>query len=248
MEKQALQRLKREFALLEKSPHPNFVARPSDSDMLTWHYVLFDLPNDSAYAGGQYHGKLVFPREYPLKPPSILMCTPSGRFEVNKRLCLSMSDYHPETWNPSWRVETILLGLVSFMLDESDPATAGGIQSSKAQRKSEALLSFFRNARNKDFKVLFPELCDACRYFPGWGFMRADPKEGSRKSWVDLGLNPQEIESVVTMDDLEAVLSKCDRISHEDQSIKKGKHFTSNVLPLVAIGGLVLVWLLADKG
>eukprot|EP00965_Chrysotila_dentata_P083261 2746833-Pleurochrysis_carterae.AAC.2 len=22
----------------------------------------------------------------------------SGRFETNKRLCLSMSDFHPETW------------------------------------------------------------------------------------------------------------------------------------------------------
>lgn len=31
-----------------------------------------------------------------------LLCQPNGRFETNKKICLSMSDYHPETWQPSW--------------------------------------------------------------------------------------------------------------------------------------------------
>lgn len=43
------------------------------------------------------------------------MITPSGRFQVDTRLCLSISDFHPDTWNPSWTVSTILMGLVSFM-------------------------------------------------------------------------------------------------------------------------------------
>lgn len=61
-------------------------------------------------------GKLVFPADYPFKPPSIRMITPNGRFQVNTRLCLSMSDFHPGTWNPSWSVSTILNGLLSFMV------------------------------------------------------------------------------------------------------------------------------------
>ena len=63
-------------------------------------YVL--LPAHEPYAGGCYHGKITFPEQYPFKPPSIRMLTPSGRFQVNTRLCLSMSDFHPETWQPSW--------------------------------------------------------------------------------------------------------------------------------------------------
>jgi ubiquitin-protein ligase len=27
-----------------------------------------------------------------------------------------MSDFHPETWNPTWSVESILRGLLSFMV------------------------------------------------------------------------------------------------------------------------------------
>lgn len=33
-------------------------------------------------------GKVIFPAQYPYKPPSILMLTPSGRFAVNTKLCL----------------------------------------------------------------------------------------------------------------------------------------------------------------
>ena len=39
----------------------------------------------SSVAGGYYHGKLIFPREFPFKPPSIYMITPNGRFKCNTR-------------------------------------------------------------------------------------------------------------------------------------------------------------------
>ncbi len=68
-------------------------ARPLESDILVFHYVL-EGPEGTPYAGGYYHGLIKFPTEYPLRPPSVLMLTPSGRFEVNQRICLSMSDYH----------------------------------------------------------------------------------------------------------------------------------------------------------
>lgn len=67
----------------------------------------------------------MFPREFPFKPPSIYMITPNGRFKTNTRLCLSISDFHPDTWNPAWSVATILTGLLSFMVNildvDSDP-------------------------------------------------------------------------------------------------------------------------------
>lgn len=44
------------------------------------------------------------------------MTTPSGRFQPDTRLCLTMSDFHPSLWNPSWSVATILNGLLSFMV------------------------------------------------------------------------------------------------------------------------------------
>ena len=54
----------------------------------------------SEYAGGVYHGKVIFPAEYPFKAPNVVMCTPSGRFEPNAKICMSMTAFHPESWNP----------------------------------------------------------------------------------------------------------------------------------------------------
>ena len=40
---------------------------------------------------------------------------PNGRFEVGKKICLSISGHHPETWQPSWGIRTALLAIIGFM-------------------------------------------------------------------------------------------------------------------------------------
>ena len=77
-------------------------------------------------------GKLEFPHDYPWKPPSIKMITNSGRFEVNKRICLSISDYHPESWNPVWAVKQIIIGLISFFI--TNDHTVGSIEKTFSER------------------------------------------------------------------------------------------------------------------
>ena len=109
-------------------------AQPSESNILEWHYLIHGPPN-SAYHNGLYHGKLVFPRDYPYRPPAIYMITPNGRFKTNTKLCLSMSDFHPETWNPLWSVSSILQGLLSFMLE--DTATSDNRQHNTARGKQQ---------------------------------------------------------------------------------------------------------------
>mmetsp|Transcript_4431 Transcript_4431/g.5129 ORF Transcript_4431/g.5129 Transcript_4431/m.5129 type:complete len:216 (-) Transcript_4431:305-952(-) len=149
-------RLQRELLTLQRDPinNPIIIARPLENNILQWHYVI-EGGDNTPYAGGYYHGKLIFPKEYPLKPPGVIMCTPSGRFVTNRRLCLSMSDFHPETWNPMWSVGTVLIGLCSFMLDSSP--TAGSIESSLATKRKFAQQSLDYNVRDPVFCSLFPE-------------------------------------------------------------------------------------------
>eukprot|EP00121_Abeoforma_whisleri_P004833 Awhi_evm1s4373 len=84
------------------------------------------------------------------------MCTPSGRFATNQRLCLSLSDFHEDTWDPIWSVSSILTGLLSFML-ETTP-TSGSIVSSAETKKRYAWESCEFNVNNAIFKEVFPEL------------------------------------------------------------------------------------------
>lgn len=83
------------------------------------------------------------------------MCTPQGRFRCNQKLCLSMSDFHPETWNPLWSVSAVLTGLLSFMLGSEE--TVGSIQTSTAQKRMLARDSHRFNRNDKVFQELFPE-------------------------------------------------------------------------------------------
>lgn len=39
--------------------------------------------------------ELKFPSEYPNKPPSVRMMTPSGRFEPGQPICMSLTNFHP---------------------------------------------------------------------------------------------------------------------------------------------------------
>ncbi|XP_015764685.1 PREDICTED: ubiquitin-conjugating enzyme E2 J2-like [Acropora digitifera] len=114
----AASRLRQDYLRIVKDPVPYITALPLPSNILEWHYVVRG-PENTPYSEGYYHGKLVFPKDFPFKPPRIFMTTPNGRFKVNTRLCLSISDFHPDTWNPAWSVSTILTGLLSFMVETS---------------------------------------------------------------------------------------------------------------------------------
>ncbi|KAI9199807.1 ubiquitin-conjugating enzyme/RWD-like protein [Polychytrium aggregatum] len=152
--KQAFKRLTKEYQTIQANPPPFIIARPLESDILEWHYVITG-PKGSPYEG-EYHGKLIFPSDYPFKPPAIKMVTPNGRFEVNMKLCLSMSDYHPSTWNPAWSVSTILTGLLSFMLENE--STTGSIRTTAEEKRRLAKSSHAFNRANHKFREVFPEL------------------------------------------------------------------------------------------
>lgn len=153
----ATSRLKQDYMRLKRDPVPYITAEPLPSNILEWHYVIHG-PEDSPYHGGYYHGTLLFSKEFPFKPPSIYMITPNGRFKTNKRLCLSISDFHPDTWNPAWSVATILTGLLSFML-ETTP-TLGSCESTTYEKRRYARQSLEFNMKNEVFQELFPEVCE----------------------------------------------------------------------------------------
>uniref|UniRef100_A0A8D9BW37 Ubiquitin-conjugating enzyme E2 J2 n=2 Tax=Cacopsylla melanoneura TaxID=428564 RepID=A0A8D9BW37_9HEMI len=148
-------RLKRDYIKLKANPIPFISAEPNPANILEWFYVLIG-PDDTPYKGGMYLGRLVFPFEFPFKPPAMYMLTPNGRFETKTPLCLSISDYHPESWNPAWDVSSVLLGLLSFMLDTS--RTTGSIVMSDKKRRELAAKSWEFNLNESRFCELFPEL------------------------------------------------------------------------------------------
>ncbi|ROT40885.1 UBC-like protein [Sodiomyces alkalinus F11] len=134
-----IRRILKEAAEISNSPSPDYTATPLESDLFEWHFTFRGVPN-SSYADGIYHGRIILPPTYPLRPPSFRFSTPSGRFEVNREICLSISGHHEETWQPAWGVRTALVALRTFM--ETDPSgQLGGLETSDAVRRRHATAS-----------------------------------------------------------------------------------------------------------
>jgi len=109
----AVKRLMREAAEMSNATSDYFAA-PLEDNLFEWHFTVRG-PEDTEFQGGIYHGRIIVPAEYPMKPPDIIVLTPNGRFEVGKKICLSISGFHPETWQPSWSIRTALLAIIGFM-------------------------------------------------------------------------------------------------------------------------------------
>lgn len=98
----------------------------------------------------------------PLCRPDLPVLTPNGRFATGTRLCLSMSDFHPESWNPLWSVGSILQGLRSFWAEDSQ--AVGTLRSSAAARQRLARMSCAHNAASATLRRALPEVIEAQRH------------------------------------------------------------------------------------
>ncbi|RYP62615.1 hypothetical protein DL771_009658 [Monosporascus sp. 5C6A] len=178
--KAAHKRLTREYKTISENPPPYITAHPSDSNILEWHYIITG-PEDTPYHGGQYWGTLIFPPNYPFAPPAIRMHTPSGRFQPSTRLCLSISDFHPRSFNPAWEVSTILIGLLSFMTSEE--MTTGSVSSTEAERKYLASRSRWWNSTGGGSHVKNPAQKGNVKAGDGGAKFRAEWPEVDKENW-----------------------------------------------------------------
>ncbi|KAH8616811.1 putative Ubiquitin conjugating enzyme [Trypanosoma vivax] len=116
----AIQRLAKEKKQLDSSRVCDFYVSPLDGNVFEWHFTIRG-PVNSPFAEGLYHGYLRFTKDYPFSPPEAAFLTPSGRFEVGKPICSSVSSYHPELWRPQYDIALVLVALRAFMAQDEEP-------------------------------------------------------------------------------------------------------------------------------
>lgn len=114
-------------------PTDEYFATPLEDNLFEWHFTVRGPPN-TEFEDGLYHGRILLPSQYPMQPPNIILLTPNGRFETNKKICLSISGHHPESWQPSWSIRTALLALIAFM-PTSAAGTIGSLDYTKEERQ-----------------------------------------------------------------------------------------------------------------
>ncbi|OSX64991.1 hypothetical protein POSPLADRAFT_1038887 [Postia placenta MAD-698-R-SB12] len=137
----AVKRIMQEARELANDPCTDYSAAPLEDDIFEWHCTMRG-PSGTEFEGGLYHFRILLPSEYPFRPPSIMMLTPNGRFELNTKICISFTNYHEELWQPAWGVRTAIIGLQGFFpLKGTAAAGVGAIEYPNAERKRLAALS-----------------------------------------------------------------------------------------------------------
>eukprot|EP01041_Mallomonas_annulata_P009364 gene9364-19420_t len=113
----AVKRILADVRELNRHKTSRYNAVPLEDNIFEWHFTIRG-PHGSDFEGGIYHGRILLPADYPFKPPNIIFTTKNGRFEVGTKICLSISAYHPEHWQPAWGVRTMLEAIISFLPTE----------------------------------------------------------------------------------------------------------------------------------
>jgi ubiquitin-conjugating enzyme E2 J1 len=69
----AVKRLMREARELHDATD-EYYAYPLEENLFEWHFTVQGPPSTD-FEGGVYHGKILLPPDYPMKPPNIILLT-----------------------------------------------------------------------------------------------------------------------------------------------------------------------------
>lgn len=148
-----IKRLTSFISYLEKNPSEYYRAIPSDNINI-WYIKIYNLSEE--YTSGEYLLKIHFTEEYPFKAPDYYLLTPSGRFDINKKICFSNSGFHSESWSPLWGINQIIMGIISFFYERKSTGI-GHISSSTIENRTDFALDSinYNNTKLKDISNLF---------------------------------------------------------------------------------------------
>lgn len=149
-------RLKGEIKNLQKNRESYYQVVQDKNNELLFYFLLCG-DNDSDYKGGYYIGKIELPESYPTNPGDFYMLTPSGRFNINSKICLTNSGYHRDMWSPMWNIQNMVIAFVSVFLSD-DTKGISHIKESPHERRQKASESINYNMTyNKDIFMMFDQ-------------------------------------------------------------------------------------------
>jgi len=151
-----------------------------NESIFEWNVALIVLNPDSLYYGGYFKAKMTFPRDYPYSPPTFKFLRPLFHPNIypDGRLCISIlhqpgedemsGESAAERWNPSQRVESVLISVLSLLDDAevSSPANVdAGVMLRNEREQYKAMVKKDLDASKADIPegYVMPTAADAYR-------------------------------------------------------------------------------------
>ena len=112
-------RINSELSEIISSPIDNCSAGPiSETDIYKWQATIIG-PQGSPYEGGLFNLRVIFPADYPFKPPIVTFTTKIYHCNISSagNICL---DILQDKWSPALTITQVLLSICSLM-DDPNP-------------------------------------------------------------------------------------------------------------------------------
>jgi ubiquitin-conjugating enzyme E2 G1 len=121
----AIKRLQSEYKNILKDPYYFYNIEIDTTNILCWNIILIG-PQETIFEGGLFKCQLIFPPNYPNKPPSFkfLSIFPHPNIYADGKICISIlnegvDEYNyellSERWKPTLNVHSILISILSLL-------------------------------------------------------------------------------------------------------------------------------------
>lgn len=139
--------LSKQLKELNKSSVDGFSAGLiDDDDLFKWEIVIYG-PPDTVYEGGMFKAHMLFPKEYPHRPPKMKFVSQMWHPNIDSEGNVCISILHEpgddkygyekaaERWLPVHTVETICISVISMLADPNDESPAN-VDAAKMMREN----------------------------------------------------------------------------------------------------------------
>jgi ubiquitin-conjugating enzyme E2 D/E len=138
----AIKRIMKELNDLGNDPPANTSAGPVGDDLFQWEGTVLG-PEGTPYEGGVFFLSVLFPSDYPFKPPKVQFATHIYHPNINGNgsICL---DVLKDQWSPALSIGKLLLSIRSLL---SDPNPDDPLDPFKADQYKNQRAQFDKTAR-----------------------------------------------------------------------------------------------------
>jgi ubiquitin-conjugating enzyme E2 A len=132
----AVRRLQQDFRHLLKNKVDGIDASPSADNLFVWNAIICG-PEESVYESGAFQLQLLFPDDYPLRPPQVRFITKVFHPNVWWEDGLICVDILKDGWTPSYDVLAILHSIRLLLIDPN-PLSPANLEAAILYRDNRA--------------------------------------------------------------------------------------------------------------
>jgi ubiquitin-conjugating enzyme E2 A len=132
----AVRRLQQDFRQLLKNKVEGIDASPSQDNFFVWNAIICG-PEESVYESGAFQLQLLFPDDYPLRPPQVRFITKVFHPNVWWEDGLICVDILKDGWAPSYDVLAILHSIRLLLIDPN-PLSPANLEAALLFRDNRA--------------------------------------------------------------------------------------------------------------